>query len=170
MKHSKRFNDAITALVKGYLSDTLAKGQCCACAVGNIIAYSMHYDIITRVNEYNYLSMDWTEDGISPHWGEVFCSTEPGKQEINAHRYESSIAKDQIDSTGYTWQELANVEFAFEKATNISIADYLNYSAELIDKDQLRGLYAVVDVLCEIEGITDVKEVKEFKEMFVKSN
>ena len=58
MKHSERFNKAISALVKGYIGETLAKGHCCGCAVGNIVAYSMHYNIITRVDEYNDIHID----------------------------------------------------------------------------------------------------------------
>lgn len=169
MKHSERFNNAISALVKGYLNDTLAKGHCCACAVGNIVAHCSSYDIVKRVREDGSIAIDWTEYNITPEWGKVFLTLDDGKQETHADHYFGE-AKFQITSTGYTWRQLARIEFAFERATKISIDQYSISKAQEIDEDQLRGLHAVVDVLCEIEGITDVKEVKEFKEMFVKSN
>jgi hypothetical protein len=153
----KRFNDAISALVKGYIHGTLAKGACAACAVGNIVAKGIGCDIVSHDGVF-----DWI--GQVPCWPLVFITESSGNQSILPENYFGSI-KDQIDSTGYTWQELAKVEKAFEQNTKISFENYENVTPEEIDKDQLNGLYAVVDVLCEIEGI---KEVEEYKLMFVK--
>lgn len=158
MKHSKRFNDAIDALVKGYIHGTLAKGACAACAVGNIVAKGINCDIV--VNQDG--GFDWI--GEVSLWSNVFMTRSDGKQRVDPVFYFGSI-KDQIDSTGYTWQELARVERTFEQNTKISFENYQHVTPEEIDKDQLNGLYAVVDVLCEIEGI---KEVEEYKLMFVK--
>lgn len=157
MKHSKRFNDAIDALVKGYIHGTLAKGSCEACAVGNIIAKGIACDIVSHDGVF-----DWI--GQVPSWYFLFLTRNDGTQSINTGNYLGDT-KDQIDSTGYTWQELARVERTFEQNTKISFENYENVTPEEIDKDQLNGLYAVVDVLCEIEGI---KEVEEYKLMFVK--
>jgi hypothetical protein len=153
----KRFNDAISALVKGYINGTLAKGSCEACAVGNIVAKGIGCDIVSHDSVF-----DWI--GQVPSWFLVFITESNGNQYIHPENYFGSI-KDQIDSTGYTWQELAKVEKAFEQNTKISFENYENVTPEEIDKDQLNGLYAVVDVLCEIEGI---KEAEEYKLMFVK--
>lgn len=169
MKHSERFNNAITALVKGYLNETLTKGHCCACAVGNMVAHCSNYEIIKKVRQDGSIGINWTKYDITPEWGTVFLTLDNGKQETQADRYLGE-AEMQITSTGYTWRQLARIEFAFERATKISFDEYHISKAQEIDEDQLKGLYAVVDVLCEIEGITDVKKVKKFKEMFVKSN
>lgn len=170
MKNSERFNTAITALVKGYLNDTLMKGQCCACAVGNMIAHCKNYEIIKekRDDGSNHIDVLWTKNDIRPAWGRVFVTVEKD-QMFDEESYHDE-AKDEIDSTGYSLRELARIEFNFEKSTKISIDDYYKHTVEEIDEDQLKGLYAVVDVLCEIEGINDVNQIEEFKEMFVKLN
>jgi hypothetical protein len=36
---TQRFKNAIDALVYAFFNDTLAKGTCAACAVGNIVAH-----------------------------------------------------------------------------------------------------------------------------------
>lgn len=158
MKHSKRFSDAIDALVKGYIHGTLAKGTCAACAVGNIVAKGIGCEIKNRNGVFEWMR------NTNPSWSMVFVTGSDGSQFICPENYLGSI-KNEIDSTGYTWQELARVEEAFEQNTKISFENYENVTPEEIDKDQLNGLYAVVDVLCEIEGI---KEVEEYKLMFVK--
>ena len=50
MKTSKRFDSAITALVNAFFNATLAKGNACCCAVGNIIAASSNGTIIIDDN------------------------------------------------------------------------------------------------------------------------
>lgn len=154
----KRFNDAISALIKGYIHGTLAKGTCSACAVGNIVAKGIGCDIVVSHNDVFH----WSNEEC-PLWPMVFV-TGSLQQFIHPENYVSD-AKREIDSTGYTWQELARVEKAFEKNTKISFGIYKDVTPEEIDRDQLNGLYAVVDVLCEIEGI---KEAEEYKLMFVK--
>ena len=160
MKTSERFNIAIKALVQAFLQGTLFKGYCSTCAVGNIISYhkgiklSSCYDIM--------LEKDGTEENTK--WFDVFGTTRQD-QFIYPHKYVNE-AKEQIDSTGYTWQELAKIEYVFETNTKIPPDNYTEYTLKEIDKDQFNGLMAVVDVLCEIEGIT---EVQEYKDMFVKA-
>jgi hypothetical protein len=44
--NTKRFDNAIAALVKGYFEGTLMKGSCFSCAVGNMVASSMNCKII----------------------------------------------------------------------------------------------------------------------------
>lgn len=167
MKTSERFDRAISALVKGYLNGTLAKGSCYACAVGNIVAgscgFTVHHHNTKElpIPHYGWNSPEF--GSVDYHWQEVFCSIGE-RQHIAPNNYRE-LAKHEIDSTGYTWQELARVERAFESATHISFVDYNEKPLEAIDADQLRGLYAVVDVLCQIEGITDTAP---YKEMFAK--
>lgn len=153
MKTSKRFDNAISALVSGYLNGTLAKGSCMACAVGNMVAKGLG------------LKARLLSDDSFGDWANVFC-TNYGIQEIKHFNYRS-MAKKEIDSTGYKWYELALVEKVFEENTKIYWFEYGVFSEKEIDQDQLKGLYAVVDTLCEIEGYSNEK-ANECKELFVK--
>jgi len=141
----KRFDRAIKALVKGYMNDTLETGICTACAVGNIIAKCNEYTI-----DLEFLSPWKDKEGnkIVTMWNSVFI-TYTDRQRIYEDNYKGE-AKEQIDSTGYTWEELAQVEFTFEKAQG----------------DMFTKLMAVVEVLCNIEGFND-EIVKETKELFI---
>jgi len=49
MKNEAKFNETVSILVRAYLNDTLIHGDCCACAVGNIISDGGKYHI--RVDE-----------------------------------------------------------------------------------------------------------------------
>jgi hypothetical protein len=76
----------------------------------------------------------------------------------------------QCDVTGYNWQELAMIERAFE-GCEIPVHDpKLGPLKFNINQDQwmLNGLFAVVDVLCEIHGM-NTEEKEEAKLLFVKS-
>ena len=134
------FDKTVDVLVKAYLNDTLEKGSICGCAVGNLVV-----DSLGLVIGKHWISgrVGWV--GKRASWWYIFSTTE-GVQRIEPQQYEiNSNAKEQIDSTGYTWQELARVEFAFE--TKKTIFD---------------GLMAVVDVLADIHKIDlTVKENKK---------
>jgi hypothetical protein len=140
----KRFDRTIKALVKGYMNDTLATRICTACAVGNIIAECNNYIVKKEINNW------FTKEGPDkyPKWDDVFI-TYIDRQKIYEDDYKGE-AKRQIDSTGYTWEELAQVEFTFEKTQG----------------DMFTKLMAVVEVLCNIEGFND-EVAKETKELFV---
>jgi N-acetylglutamate synthase/N-acetylornithine aminotransferase len=67
------------------------------------------------------------------------------------------------DLTGYSVEELAKIEFAFETNTKISFVNYFNSTEEQIMEDQFNGLMAVMDVMIELD---DVKEGEKYKETF----
>lgn len=178
MKTSKRFDNAVASLVKGYMNDTLAKGNCAACAVGNIVAGATGRTIKKSQNLDGKVDFDFVNvigHINNPSWQLVFA-TSPGDRRLSREKrqvIEMQCYKDsaqlEIDATGYTVQELADVEWAFEKATNIMFHDYhKKRDKRKIDEDQLNGLYAVVDVLCKIEGYDDTV-AQETKDLFVKS-
>lgn len=149
------FEKTVGVLVKAYLNDTLVHGNCYACAVGNIVAQSMGYklekDICSSVywldkdskEEVPYPAFAYSDNGKQyPNgWAAVFCTD--GRQTKDPDNY-IGVAKDQIDSTGYTWMELAKIEKAFESADH-------RYTDE---NRMFNGLMAVVDVLAEIHGIS----------------
>ncbi len=152
------FNHTVNVLVKAYLNDTLAHGYCTACAVGNMVADAMGYEF--GYNDYTD-SLTWLNDGktlpnpISAGWGKVFF-TNCGSQHFLLREYEGE-AKRQIDSTGYSPEELAKIERAFEYDTD----------DDTRDERMFNGLMAVVDVLAEIHNIS-LEEKQQAKGLFVK--
>lgn len=151
------FQNTVDILVKAYLNHTLFHGRCNACAVGNIIASSCDLRV-----DYN----NWTtEDGamVFPQWDSVFVCDFPTKtkiQSIYKDAYEGE-AKDQIDSTGYTWRQLAKVEKAFELHSD-------DHTGLPEDEAMFNGLMAVVDVLAEIHNI-DLTAKESAKLLFIKA-
>jgi hypothetical protein len=156
------FQQTVDVLVKAYLNDTLEHGVCTACAVGNIIAASLG----CRVAKDN---INWLRGGteVIPIWDEVFISSYPGRQEIYPDKYKG-WAKRQIDASGYTWQQLAMIEKAFE--THNSGIDLPEDSDDeaIVQASMFNGLMAVVDVLAEIYGI-DLTSKEQAKLLFVKA-
>ena len=155
MKTSKRFNNAISALVKGYMNNTLRKGTCTTCAVGNIVAASLGVEVDVSDNE------QFDKYG---EWSNVFVTLDNGEQRIRLEYYQGA-PKYEIDATGYTVSELIRVESAFESNTFIHNDNYKLHTMDEIEEDQYRGLMAVLDVLCDIEGIEDPTP---YKKMFIK--
>lgn len=159
------FEKTVDILVKAYLNDTLEHGNCTACAVGNIIAESEG----TQPRKLKSFGMgefySW-ENKVRPEWINVFCTpTARSSQKIN----ESSLfgeAKRQIDVTGYSYLELAKIEFAFERGNTLG---YIQID-DTPEKEQamFNGLMAVVDVLAEIHGIS-LEAREESKKLFVKA-
>lgn len=158
------FNHSVNVLVKGYLDDTLKHGNCYACAVGNLICDSMGFEWGKTLNRGIY-SVMWKNQvyptsnmiilGVLTRilgWAAVF-STFGQLQIIEMNNYEGK-AKEQIDSTGYTVEELARIEYAFETASEEG--DYM-----------YNGLMAVVDVLADIHNV-DLSSKEVSKELFKK--
>ena len=157
------FEHTVDVLVKAYMNDTLRHGYCPACAVGNMIANSMGIEI---VKEDGYGGLCW--QGAVPQWDNVFYTgahpDEVGAQEMDLDSYQGE-AKKQIDSTGYTVDELAQIEKAFESKN----PTYFHESDTEFDRDEwmFRGLMAVVDVLAEIHNV-DLSTKESAKLQFVK--
>lgn len=132
------FEKTVDILVKAYLSGTLEHGNCCACAVGNIIADSCNYKYIkshSSCQEWTWLMARpvWYKDGV----GVIYC--------------------DQIESTGYTLDQLQRIEKAFEDVYKIRSMDPM-----------FQGLMQVLDVLADIHKI-DLTVKEQAKQLFVKS-
>ena len=134
------FEHSVDVLVKAYLNGTLLHGYCSACAVGNLCANAMGYQMQPTKHAFEWISNFGGRR--FPLWDEVFISTAPNHQERHTSQYYGE-AKKQIDSTGYTWDQLADIEKSFESAN-----DY-----EGTDTAMFNGLMAVLDVLAEIHGV-----------------
>lgn len=150
------FEKTVNVLVQAYLNDTLKHGDCCACAVGNIIAASIGCEMV-KPREHVKSSFEWAKNGVyyEPIWPAVFASDRYGKQERHPKKYRGMYKK-QIDITGYDWRELAKIEKAFE-------------SNRFFDNDEsmFNGLMAVVSVLAEIHGVS-LECKKQAEMLFVK--
>lgn len=131
MKNPALFNKTISILVKAYQNDTLEHGICSACAVGNLC-------------------------NGSGAWSHVFYTC-TGGQIIKRGNYFGWI-KETIDATGYTWQELAKIEYSFETAKKGSTHEEWNFN----------GLMAVCDALMKIHEATP-EETESAKLQFVKA-
>lgn len=163
MKTSERFDKAIKALVDAFFNETLAKGSCSACAVGNMVAAAYGKEITCfdepescngiLHNEWRFLFMTNTDTNVQyKRWS-------GGSMDI-------CRAEKLIIPTNYLEDELATIEWAFETNTNIKYDVYDAYSRQDIMEDQFKGLMAVVDVLCEIEGY----DPAPYKKMFEYNN
>jgi hypothetical protein len=138
----EKFHHTVGILVKAYLNDTLEHGVCTKCAVGNLVIAAIPE---ARIN-------------LLVGWPEVFVTDLGGRQSISPENY-AGEAKEQIDSTGYTWQELALIEAAFESA------DTDSFNEEKVDIARFNGLMAVVDVLADIHKV-DLSVKEEAKALF----
>lgn len=150
------YHKTVDILVQAYFNDTLEHGNCHACAVGNLVAANTGIGF-TRIGFNGNM---WSDN--TPEWGFVFMSQIShgvNQQIINPHRYIGE-AKRQIDSTGYTWQQLAKIEYAFETAPK----------GKSDDEWMFNGLMAVIDVLDEIHENKDEAVTKDIKGKFIKPN
>jgi len=147
MKNKEQFDKTIKILVNAYLNNTLVHNNCCACAVGNIIAANLKI-------KYDQ-DLKWI--GRQLAWSTVFVTKRSKIEQTQCPWAYNGNAKEQIDATGYSWQKLALLEAAFERAP-------LGKTSE---ERMFNGLMAVVDTLCQIHEMAE--EVKQAtKELFVK--
>lgn len=160
---TERFQKAYDALVNAFFNDTLARGTCAACAVGNIVAAAKG-GIVGRYPG----SIRFNCTVNNSFWRDLFYTAFDGIQEITfrprKHKYEISkpgtansvqLCQELFDLTGYTADDLALVEYAFETNTEIYYNGYYHHTPQEILEDQYRGLCAVFEVLCWLDDITD---------------
>lgn len=153
---TKRFEKSYNALYNAFMNNTLAKGSCMACAVGNIIADAMGLSVEKNNDEYEY-----TCSGDNKWWSELFLTA--GNTQIFCNinddclRYRKKIKY----LTGYSWKEMAKIEYAFEINTKYNYLMYDEMSEKDIMDDQFNGLMGVMDVLLELDNISEGKKYKD---------
>ena len=146
MKNKELYDRTVSILVDAYMNDTLKHGSCYACAVGNIIAANMGIE---------YQHKQYWSGYDFPSWDNVFSTISSTKQQFISPINYSGDAKKQIDSTGYSWQDLAKIEFAFEAASR--------------EGDRMfNGLMAVIEVLDILHENTDTTITTSSKQRFTK--
>lgn len=149
---TERIQEAIDIFLDAINNGTLAKGDCKACAVGNLVAYGKG---ATLENKKGTISCDMNNYA----WMHLFTTGE-GCQEIDLEKLSWESVQECISSTSFTWKELAKIEYEFETSTRINYFNYPKYSKQEIREDQIRGLEAVVTVMLEFDEVeVNVKEV-----------
>jgi hypothetical protein len=155
MKNEALYNKTVNILVQAYFNDTLEHSNCFACAIGNIIAANNGFEFEKkRPQEVNFTivtigwkhSTEWYggSSGFQDNWT---CINNP-------HRIPKKL-KNEIDNTGYSFQQLIKIERAFEKASKCG------------DR-MFNGLTAVIDVLDEIHDNKDTALTTASKQKFNK--
>jgi len=150
---TQRFEKAYNALYNAFMNDTLAKGTCIACAVGNIVADAMAGKVHCNSDGV------WNCSVENNWWSRMFYTTQDGQHV----RYSKNLRNDIYELTGYKWNELAKVEKTFENNTKISYLHYNQHTKKEIMEDQFNGLMAVMDVLIKLD---EIKEGKKYKDTF----
>lgn len=164
---TERFKKAFNALTRAYFEGTLAKGTCVACACGNII-FDAVADPVTKKDIEEEFRARFTEKvGKSELAGPLWADKRVGGIIDSKFKF---IAKydyiGEINAAGYTAEEFAEIENAFEENTKIRLWDYFNVEEQKVLEDQYNGLCAVVDVLMELDKETEGAE--EYKQQFRK--
>lgn len=132
---TERIQEAIDVFLDAINNGTLAKGDCSACAVGNLLAHGIKK---AGVNINSTL------------WKYAFCTYDNGKQVINKENYDMKIFK----YSKFTPAELAKIEYAFEINTSIPEWNYVLETPAEIKQDQIRGLHAVIEVMKGMDDVT----------------
>lgn len=159
---TQRFEKAYNALYNAFMNDTLAKGTCIACAVGNIVADAMGAKVYKQ-KELGIILFRC--DYVNFWWNDLFFTTQCGQRiiKISENNKVKQLRKKILNLTGYTWRELAKVEKAFEENTEIPFDKYNHHTSKKVMEDQFKGLMAVMDVLIELD---EVKEGEKYKNNF----
>lgn len=150
MTNLEKYHHTISVLLKAYLNETLEKGNQCGCAVGNLIADSC--GLTLRIGNFGNYRVD--ADNM-PDWLYNICTSENGYQELEEEDIEVDVQQ-AFTATGYSFKELARIEYAFETAAE-------GYTPEA----EYAGLMAVVEVLADIHQL-DKQEAEQSKLLFVK--
>lgn len=141
MKRKKLFDKTVIVFLKAYDDKKLIHGDYCSCAVGNLIANSMGYEIVKR--EYNY---SWSQSKGS-HWYDLICLRGDEKD------HEETLKE--IKSTGYSLGELFSIEKAFENGCG--------NNSDLVYNSVMNVIECLVDIH---EG--DYKDAALAKKLFIK--
>lgn len=163
MNKPELFNKTIAILVKAYFKETLQKGEQCGCAIGNLIAANLGYNVVTTKYSIYWLN-DMNDGSIPPLWQYVHENGE--YRELSPQSY-FDIGAAQLKSTGYQPYETILIERAFEfpydwRYHDIKYHDDANDDAPIFDR-----LMAVVDCLVQIHEGSEI-EAEETKLLFAK--
>lgn len=128
MKHSERFENAVSKLYNAFHEGRLKGMDCEACAVGNICDNNGDW----RYMPYYGMSNSWNR--------EIYLET--------------------VKKTGYSDDELVNIErlFMYGVREGSFKHKWKNNETDETTETQFQGLCAVVEYLCELEGIENIMD------------
>lgn len=160
MKKPELYQKTVDILVDAYFNDTLQHGNQCGCAVGNIVAANCGInlckkddnimpDYFTSSDDINIVK-DLTNNGL---WYDAIFGGSVFTDGLTLN-----ILK-QVESTGYTYLELAKIERAFEGSKQ----------GNSDDEWMFNGLMSVIDVLDEIHENNDAAATDAAKKRFQKN-
>lgn len=138
MKTTERFENAVTKLYKAFHENKLDAMSCSACAVGNICDNQREWIDVRATGVLGQL-----EDGYTT----------------------STKALGLIYKTGYSPNEIVTIEAIFLNNTLGYPKDGYTYGfGEQTKENQFKGLCAVVEYLCELDGIPNVMDYSKLFE------
>jgi hypothetical protein len=144
------FHRTVGIAVQAFLNDTLEHHNCHACMVGNMIAAANNFKFVRCVDE-THRRFAWdVADGRYSKGGQWYLYLKCGVRDTAGLK--------QIESTGYSNNELNRIERAFESAA----------PGESDDEFMFNGLMSVVEALARIHK-QDLSVVQEAKKLFVKA-
>lgn len=130
------YHKTVGILYDAYFADTLEKGNCFACAVGNIVAANMGKKFCVDPEAGNVFQKYYWK-GYAPY-SDIFNGA-------NVEWFPlTGVPNKETLSTGYSIDELMRIENAFEKSPGVGVQDRM-----------FNGLVAVLEVLAQIHQVTD---------------
>jgi hypothetical protein len=149
-----RIERAIDIFLDAISNNTLAKGTCAACAVGNLVSEGMGGKLIN----FNTTSIQCNRKNTL--WSNAFCTSQSGVQHKYRDDFDNPGVLENVSATEFSLEELMAIEFAFETNTKIHIQRYGTTSPKDIRQDQINGLKAVVEVMMDFDNVKqDVKKI-----------
>lgn len=151
------YDKTVSILEQAYLKNELVHGDCTACAVGNLIEKSFLPRVIEEVKKHG-LSPLLAFTATRGDWKRAFVTDNKTGERHQNFAACNGYVKEYIDSTGYTVEELSEIEHAFEIAPK----------GDSEDEYMFNGLLAIIDMLDKIHENTDEVITQESKAKFVK--
>lgn len=165
MTQREKFFETVGILVEAYLNDTLVHDHPCGCGGGNIIAKAIGAKVVV---DHDTGNADWTSydefDGTGWDWYHLVRFGFSNKN----YNVNPLAACHQISRTGYTIENMRDIEIAFEEPVKIIVDGFPGIDISL-DPDGLKGLLNIVDVLATIHGI-NLEERESAKLLFKKES
>lgn len=158
MKKKELFDKTVAILMKAYFENTLEHTNCYACAVQNLVVANMGMSIVPKPKSHPLVDCDTVNFVIKGISYEKTLVSSLGEISLK----EAALTKFQIKqmiSTGYNYDELTEIERAFE---GVHKRDYTTEDAYMY-----AGLMAVIDYLMVLHKAT-TEEITAAKQLFVK--
>jgi hypothetical protein len=156
MKNKELYQKSVDILLDAYNKKELQHGNPCGCAVGNLVKSNCD-NLVKDTNpgtEHFPFKPDWWFAAAQSFKEEK----ERGRWTNNDSDYDEDEAYRQIESTGYTIEEIYQIEKAFEDA--VEEEDGFDEESSIVGISQIHGLRAALNKLAEIHEMKD-DSVKE---------